>query len=526
MSTASRWKHQPLADLSTARRIQILTTFAITIGVAFFPLSISGCFDDTDNKGDLIRLTGVLEVVVGEYHSCALRRDGTVVCWGNNTFGQLGTKAEQDSIEAADPVGIIDKKIRGFSRHATIVKGLSGVRHIAAGAHHNCALLEDRSVRCWGNSSSGQLGNGNFSLDTCEGQPCSREPVQVKGLENVVDLFLGQRYSCAVHQNGELSCWGSDVVGFANDLDICDQEPCATVPVKVPLEQNAIQVMAGFKHVCALLAGGIVVCWGDNSVGQIGVSNPPHQSVQDVDLLTYLRQPSEVSLEQPAERIDLTGSSTAFKHKSCVRLQDGSFYCWGRNDWGQLGVGNQTDERCWTGPDRWTACSTRPTKVAIAVGVEKVALAENTGCAITVDGHLYCWGRADLAQLGADAEIEDACNGEKLCSRTPVFIPTKAAIGDIALGWAYMCGLRDDNEIDCWGWEFRSADQDLTKQIDCSSSQDPCSVERHWSGRPKELVMTHFDVLCVLTQKGEVHCLEGFTVSKRSIQTAPLRVYQ
>lgn len=526
MYTASTWRHHQCEGPSSAGRIRILTAFAITLEAVFLPLFVLGCFDGSDNKGELIPLTDVLEVVVGEFHSCALRRDGTVVCWGNNTYGQLGTEAEQDSFASMDPVGIIDEKIRGYSSHATKIKGLSGVRHIAAGANHNCALLSDRSVRCWGDSSSGQLGNGEFSLDACEGRPCSRTPVQVEGLENVVDLVLGQRHSCAIHQNGELSCWGSDVVGFASGLKSCDQEPCATIPKKVPLMRDVIQVMSGYNHACALLAGGAVVCWGENSLGQLGVSNPPYETIHDVSILSDLQQPSEVSLAGPAERILQQGSSTAFKDKSCVELQNGSLYCWGKNDWGQLGVGNQTEQSCWTGPNSSTACSTYPMKVAIEGEIETVVLAENTGCAITVDGRLYCWGRADSAQLGADAEIEDECHSGKLCSTTPVFIPTEAPIVDVALGLRYTCALRRDDEIDCWGWGFRSASQDLSKQIDCSSSLDACSVERHFSGKPKDLVMTHFDILCVLTQEGEVHCLQNFAVSRRTIQSAPLRVYR
>jgi len=500
----------------------------IALGAAFLPLFTFGCFDDSD-KGPLIRLTDVVEVAVGRYHSCALRSDGTVVCWGNNTYGQLGTETEQDSFETMDPVGITDEKIRGYSDHATIVKGLSGVQQIAAGAYHNCALLKDRTVRCWGDSASGQLGNGDFSLDTCEGRPCSRKPVQVKGLDEAVDLGLGERYTCAIHHNGALSCWGSDLVEFASDLEICDQKPCATVPVKVPLEQDAIQVVAGFTHACALLADGTVVCWGDNLVGQIGVLNPPYQSVQGVNRLTDLQQPSEVGLEEPAERITIPPSSDLFNlnQKTCARLRDGSLYCWGNDDWGQLGIGNQTSEQCWIGPARSYACSTRPMKVAVENEVKKYVLAENTGCAITVAGQLYCWGQADLAQLGADAKIEDQCRGDRLCTRTPVLIPTQTAIVDVTLGPLFTCGLRDDDEIDCWGWRFPYDDQDFSKVVDCSSSREPCSVERHWSGRPRKLFVSWKEELCVLTQEGEVYCsANNFNVSERTIRMTPLRVYQ
>jgi len=489
-------------------------------------LFVFGCFDDSGNKGELTRLTGVVEVAVGELHWCALRGDGTVVCWGNNTYGQLGTEAEQDSLEAMDPVGITDEKIRGYNANATVVKGLTEVRHIAAGARHNCAILEDGTVRCWGYSASGQLGNGEFSLDTCEGQPCSREPVEVKGLDNVVELALGLRFSCARRQNGALSCWGSGVTEFASDLERCDQEPCAIVPVRVPLEQDVIQLMAGYTHVCALLADGTVVCWGDNSVGQIGVSNPPYQSVRGVNLLTDVLLPSEVSLEEPAERISIPGSFFANRYKTCARVPGGALYCWGKNDLGQLGIGGETDEQCWTSWDYSIACSTHPMKVAIEVEVDKYVFAENSGCAIAFDGQLYCWGKANEADLGADAEIEDRCDSEKLCSKTPVSIPTGTPIVDVAMGSRYTCSLRDDDEIDCWGWDFPHADQDFSKEVDCSSSKDPCSVERHFTDRAKEFFINFLDQLCVLTQKGEIHCVSGFNVSKRSIRSAPVWVYQ
>jgi alpha-tubulin suppressor-like RCC1 family protein len=133
---------------------------------------------------------GYVAVVAGDYHTCALTREGGVECWGDDAFGQLGHGEGCGSFRK-EPVG---------------VSGLaSGVSGLALGVNHTCALTDAGEVKCWGRNYSGQLGNGKST--GIEDGVCT--PVDVVGLPGgVTALAAGWGHTCAVMQNGGIMCWG------------------------------------------------------------------------------------------------------------------------------------------------------------------------------------------------------------------------------------------------------------------------------------------------------------------------------
>lgn len=188
-------------------------------------------------------LSGVLSIVAGSNHTCALNADGSVACWGENILGQLGTGT---TANASTP-----GKVVGLPGRAT---------SIAAAANQTCVIVGG-SPMCWGSNSSGSLGDGSTAT-------FSNVPVAVAGLvDPVATISPGTGFACVVTTVGGAWCWGQNLYGELGN----GQRKVRVTPAVVPGLASGIQaIAAGDTHVCALTTGGAVECWGNNSDGQLG----------------------------------------------------------------------------------------------------------------------------------------------------------------------------------------------------------------------------------------------------------------
>jgi alpha-tubulin suppressor-like RCC1 family protein len=251
------------------------------------------------NLGNL--MPGVSAVSVGgNAYACALLTNGAVKCWGANGQGQLGNATTVDS---AVPVGVRDLQNGGTA--------------ISAGGAHACALDTTSKLRCWGNNFYGQLGNGMMVNVSA--------PVIPNALASgVVAVSTGEYHTCAILNGGSVRCWGLNEDGQLGN----GSSTSSPVPVSVSgLTANVIALAAGYHHTCALLVGGNVRCWGDNSFGQLGDGTK-----------TSTRAPVDVSALAFNVAQIAVGS-----FRSCARLKSGAVKCWGSNNSGGLGNGTNDD---------------------------------------------------------------------------------------------------------------------------------------------------------------------------------------
>ena len=210
--------------------------------------------DSSINRTTPVPVTGLtstniraVAMTAGNTHTCALRSNSTVFCWGSNGAGQLG---DNTHVNRDVPVPVVGSS--GFL--------LSTVVSIAAGGLHTCALVAGGGVRCWGENGSGQLGDGTTNdRSTAPGS-------SISGLNNVVAIIAGQSHSCALIASGIIGCWGNNSFGQLGNNSTAN----SSIPVKVNGVTNAIAIAAGNFHTCALLANGSVQCWGLNNSGQVG----------------------------------------------------------------------------------------------------------------------------------------------------------------------------------------------------------------------------------------------------------------
>jgi alpha-tubulin suppressor-like RCC1 family protein len=183
-------------------------------------------------------------LTVNGHHACAIRGDARdVVCWGNNTSGELGG-GDDGRVTSPQPA-----------------PAFAGALAVGAGGGHTCALMPDATVRCVGLDAVGQLGDGLSGVGLV-----SLTPVTVAGLAATA-IAVGGQFTCAIDTDGAVRCWGSNDNGELGDGTAAQR---GLLGPAVDLPAPAIALTAGERHACAQTDDGCIWCWGQNSSGQLG----------------------------------------------------------------------------------------------------------------------------------------------------------------------------------------------------------------------------------------------------------------
>ncbi len=243
-------------------------------------------------------LTDAVQISSQDDTFCALRADTSAVCWGRGNSGQLGDGAATD-LSLATQVW-------------TGSQNLSGIRKVASGENFTCALMISGGVKCWGNDSNGQLGNG------ASGQ--SNLPVDALNIAGAIDIGAGSAHACVLLGDGTVKCWGRDLDGEQGNGSASSTDQIT--PGVVPDIAGARQLGVGFKTNCAQVADGSLKCWGDGIDGEF-------TEASKVD------HPSPVTIPGISGFIALTSN---FESTPCVLNRGGGAVCWGKDGDNQIGV--------------------------------------------------------------------------------------------------------------------------------------------------------------------------------------------
>lgn len=289
----------------------------------------------------------------GVHHTCALDEDMQLYCWGENYKGQL-----------AQP----DVAVRTTAARSRA----PGLSSLACGAEHACGMRGDTTdLYCWGSNVKGNLGVAVGVLSVAE-------PTLVG--DGFAMVSAGGEHTCALRTNGDVACWGFNDSGeLGARVGTSSSAPvtpgCEPTNAPGTCFHDYQRIGVGWYHSCGIRAGGALYCWGGNFNGQLG-STP---SASDFN------RPEPTQVGAGTIWSDVAGG----RSHTCAIDQRGNLHCWGLNADGQLGFGSDGIVHAPTRVDP----SSRDTWVALSLG-------EYHTCAIRSDRTLWCWGNNDFGQIG------------------------------------------------------------------------------------------------------------------------------
>jgi hypothetical protein len=206
---------------------------------------------------------------------------------------------------------------------------------VAAGYGHSCALINDGTIWCWGRNFEGQLGNGDKQVDG-KSLIVSHVPVQVQGVTQAVSVVAGGYHTCALVTGGTLQCWGRNDRGQLGNGNVAAFGATPTNVSGLPAGLTVVAAAAGTSHTCALLSDKSVNCWGDNRSRQLAIGE-----ITLTSSTTPLPVVTNSSTQAPLSGV----TSLAATHDHACAIQsggaasEGPVYCWGYNYDGELGIG-------------------------------------------------------------------------------------------------------------------------------------------------------------------------------------------
>jgi alpha-tubulin suppressor-like RCC1 family protein len=383
--------------------------------VLFVSLSLIGCESTLEPRPSVSvePLEGVVHVMSGGMHSCAVTAESKVYCWGLNDRGQLGVSSSRhplSSLALRVPIEQDVRAVTGGGSHscAVDVRGdvwcwgdnsksqldstdadeigpvkiaLSGAAEsVAAGTSHTCAVMRAGGVECWGFNCSGQAGTKKPASCPEAGGNCTQDAAQVSGTANAVELCAGDNHTCSRNADGSIGCWGSFLITLSETTCGIAQcgtgQPLCTAEATEPFADLRVTAIGcGGTAACVATETG-VDCWGDNRSGPLLEGSMPGERVHTVD-----------GAQQSVQ------ASNDF---ACALSAAGVVRCWGTN---------------YFDPSKRARASRVPATVIKGIeDAQAITVGLGHACALEKDGTIRCWGSNAVGQLGhSNCENDDLC---------------------------------------------------------------------------------------------------------------------
>jgi alpha-tubulin suppressor-like RCC1 family protein len=398
----------------------------------------------------------------GELHACAISDGGRVLCWGDDTDGELGYGQTVD-----------------YRTGPIYVNGLTDATTIACseGGTHTCAVRKTGQVVCWGRNADGELGDGT--------QTPRNAPTAVPGITNAVQVTAGDTFSCALLSTSEVLCWGQGGSGrLGNGGTSSSKSPVSVLAGDTGTGNlaSAVFIASGEQHTCAVLDrahGARVACWGNGGNGRLG--NGGTKNATAPAYVHGLNGAGNCTAADPSGCLPNAGMVAGGQNVTVVVHQGGLASSSGDNAYGESGNGQVSSV-----PRRVTGVSGAGTLDDATF----VAMGQDHGCAVHGGGQAVCWGAGGNGRLGY---------GQTADHSAPVPIVNDAGYAEVCTGQAFSCGRSTDGTVRCWGsnWQGQVGDgttTDRTEPLDVSGVR---GVVRARAG---------FDHACAVTDDTSLYC--------------------
>lgn len=405
-------------------------------------------------------------------NACVLDTLGELYCWGTNYAGQFGNGTTSDSnipVRAANVGALNGKTIKDFSIYYT----------------HGCAVASDDKVYCWGENDNGQIGdntNANKLSPVAVNDKLTYAGETIKDF-SVASNTIHEDAFCVLTNSQKMYCWGGNLIfPFGDDESAED----LTVPRQLIMQgslagKTVKSIASKFENNlgCLIASDDNVYCWGDQQNGKLG--NGLENSVVQYNPVAVSR--NTVLNGKSIKKVTI-GSEFA-----CAMSTDGKAYCWGKNNYGQLGNGSSD------------ATSSIPVEVDMAgvlsgKTIKDIESGKEHTCVLANDNRIYCWGRNESGQLG---------NGNTSNSNIPVLVNTSLRFGSISTGSSFSCAVSITNKTLCWGIGKYSR---LGSSSDAVVNSNPIDISNRGSldGKTITNVSASYNGACALTSTGEYYC--------------------
>ncbi len=388
-----------------------------------------------------------VEIASGTYHSCVRYNEGSVKCFGLGSSGQLANGGTTNLADAAGTLGAnIPFIALGTGRTAT---------KIAAGYTHSCALLDNASIKCWGQNTYGELGIGNTTnMGSAANQMGDSLPAVNLGVgRTALNVYAFGYTTCAILDNGVGKCWGRNSTGQLGKDDVVNRGTAASqmgdnlLAINLGASLTPTKFVGGLDFTCALLSNASVKCFGSNRYGQLGQGS----TISLGDNAGEMAALASINLGTGRTAVDI---GAGISH-ACAILDNGTAKCWGRNNKGQAAAESANNTIGASAGQMGDSLLASPFPGAFVPA--KVSGGNTSTCFMNAAGAVRCFGLGTTGQLLLGSIANTGRTNGDVSGSVNVNMGTGIAATSLGAGYYTNCVITNTKRIKCWGSSLSGA---------------------------------------------------------------------